>query len=75
MGHLSTGLSGSCHGLLGSHGLCKLAEKGSGKSQRLPFLKMISFRDFSFYEFSTFTVPFVISLGSSKQPSGYGKQR
>lgn len=32
MGHLSTGLNRSRHGLLGSGGLCKLAEKGSSKS-------------------------------------------
>lgn len=39
------------------------------------FSKCVPLETFSFYEFSTFIVPFLISLGSSKQPSGYGKQR
>lgn len=39
------------------------------------FSKCVPLETFSFYEFSTFIVPFLISLDSSKQPSGYGKQR
>lgn len=34
------------------------------------FSKCVPLETLSFYEFSTFIVPFLISLGSSKQPSG-----